>query len=114
MPSLAKTKSKSLKPKKVAFKNGHKNGHKNGIKVWSANRSKLDYAHGTATSPISSAECATQRTAYSRHSTAKERGAVEIHSGQFPPEFADLACFIAVALVADAKRLCGVAGRSPV
>jgi len=33
MPSLAKTKSKSLKPKKVAFKNGHKNGHKNGIKV---------------------------------------------------------------------------------
>src|SRR5205814_5106718 len=62
--------------------------------------------------PISSAECATQRTAYSRHSTAKERGAVEIHTGQFPPEFADLACFIAVALVADAKRLCGVAGRS--
>jgi pyruvate,orthophosphate dikinase len=33
MPSLAKTKSKSLKTKKVAFKNGHKNGHKNGIKV---------------------------------------------------------------------------------
>jgi pyruvate, orthophosphate dikinase len=33
MPSLAKNKSKSLKPKKVAFKNGHKNGHKNGIKV---------------------------------------------------------------------------------
>ena len=33
MPSLAKNKSKSLKPKKVALKNGHKNGHKNGIKV---------------------------------------------------------------------------------
>jgi len=33
MPSLAKTKSKSLKTKKVALKNGHKNGHKNGIKV---------------------------------------------------------------------------------
>jgi pyruvate,orthophosphate dikinase len=33
MPSLAKSKSKSLKTKKVAFKNGHKNGHKNGIKV---------------------------------------------------------------------------------
>jgi len=33
MPSLAKTKLKSLKPKKVALKNGHKNGHKNGIKV---------------------------------------------------------------------------------
>src|SRR3954467_5112146 len=33
MPSLAKNKSKSLKTKKVAFKNGHKNGHKNGIKV---------------------------------------------------------------------------------
>src|SRR5262245_18072536 len=33
MPSLAKNKSKSLKPKKVAFKNGHRNGHKNGIKV---------------------------------------------------------------------------------
>jgi pyruvate,orthophosphate dikinase len=33
MPSLAKTKSKSLKPKKVALKNGYKNGHKNGIKV---------------------------------------------------------------------------------
>src|SRR4029078_5577479 len=32
MPSLAKTKSKSLKTKKVAVKNGHKNGHKNGIK----------------------------------------------------------------------------------
>ena len=28
MPSLARTKSKSLKPKKVAFKNGHKNGIK--------------------------------------------------------------------------------------
>jgi pyruvate,orthophosphate dikinase len=28
MPSLARTKSKSLKPKKVAFKNGHKNGVK--------------------------------------------------------------------------------------
>ena len=33
MPSLAKNKSKSLKPKKVALKNGHKNGHKNGIRV---------------------------------------------------------------------------------
>src|SRR6185369_3513341 len=33
MPSLAKTKSKTLKTKKVALKNGHKNGHKNGIKV---------------------------------------------------------------------------------
>src|SRR5215471_11246951 len=33
MPSLAKNKSKSLKTKKVALKNGHKNGHKNGIKV---------------------------------------------------------------------------------
>ncbi len=33
MPSLAKNKSKSLKPKKVVLKNGHKNGHKNGIKV---------------------------------------------------------------------------------
>src|SRR5262245_3333464 len=33
MPSLAKNKSKSLKPKKVALKNGHKNGLKNGIKV---------------------------------------------------------------------------------
>jgi pyruvate,orthophosphate dikinase len=33
MPSLAKNKSKSLKPKKVALKNGHKNGAKNGIKV---------------------------------------------------------------------------------
>src|SRR5678815_811166 len=37
MPSLAKNKSKSLKPKKVALQNGHKvghkNGHKNGIKV---------------------------------------------------------------------------------
>ena len=32
MPSLAKNKSKSLKTKKVAFKNGHKNGHKN-VKV---------------------------------------------------------------------------------
>jgi pyruvate,orthophosphate dikinase len=39
MPSLAKNKSKSLKPKKVALKNGHKNGHKNGIKV-SANVGK--------------------------------------------------------------------------
>src|SRR6185503_18156839 len=27
MPSLAKSKSKSLKTKKVALKNGHKNGH---------------------------------------------------------------------------------------
>src|SRR6187551_2812137 len=33
MPSLAKNKSKSLKPKKVALKNGHKNGTKNGIRV---------------------------------------------------------------------------------
>src|SRR3954452_8244509 len=33
MPSLAKNKLKSLKPKKVVLKNGHKNGHKNGIKV---------------------------------------------------------------------------------
>ena len=33
MPSLAKNKSKSLKPKKVALKNGHKNGAKNGFKV---------------------------------------------------------------------------------
>ena len=33
MPSLAKNKSKSLKTKKVALKNGHKNGHRNGIKV---------------------------------------------------------------------------------
>src|SRR6187455_1034619 len=33
MPSLAKNKSKSLKTKKVALKNGHKNGHKNGIRV---------------------------------------------------------------------------------
>src|SRR5262245_14059656 len=33
MPSLAKNKSKSLKPKKVALKNGARNGHKNGIKV---------------------------------------------------------------------------------
>jgi pyruvate, orthophosphate dikinase len=33
MPSLARNKSKSLKTKKVAFKNGHKNGHKNGIRV---------------------------------------------------------------------------------
>jgi hypothetical protein len=32
MPSLAKNKSKSLKPKKVALKNGHKNGTKNGIR----------------------------------------------------------------------------------
>jgi pyruvate, orthophosphate dikinase len=33
MPSLAKNKSKSLKTKKVALKNGHKNGAKNGVKV---------------------------------------------------------------------------------
>src|SRR4051812_7232017 len=33
MPSLAKNKLKSLKPKKVVLKNGHKNGHRNGIKV---------------------------------------------------------------------------------
>src|SRR5262245_55614046 len=33
MPSLAKNKSKSLKPKKVALKNGHKNGAKNGVKA---------------------------------------------------------------------------------
>src|SRR4051812_41788144 len=33
MPSLARNKSKSLKTKKVALKNGHKNGHKNGIRV---------------------------------------------------------------------------------
>ena len=33
MPSLTKNKSKSLKTKKVALKNGHKNGPKNGIKV---------------------------------------------------------------------------------
>src|SRR6188508_558448 len=33
MPSLTKTKSKSLKTKKVALKNGHKNGAKNGVKV---------------------------------------------------------------------------------
>src|SRR5437764_14960149 len=33
MPIVAKTNSKSQKPKKVAFKHGQKSGHKNGIKV---------------------------------------------------------------------------------
>jgi len=35
-----------------------------------------------------------------------DRGVIESHSGHLPPELPDLACLIALALVADAEKLC--------
>ncbi len=88
--------------------------HKNGIKVWSPNRSKLDYRTWDSYVPDLVRGVRNSAHGLLEALDRKERGAVEIHSGQLPPEFADLACFLALALVADAERLCAGSWLKPV
>jgi hypothetical protein len=80
--------------------------HGAGIKVWSRKTQTLQQWSWDGYVPALVRQVRNSAHGLLEALDTSDRGVIESHSGQLPPELPDLACLIAFALVADAEKLC--------
>jgi hypothetical protein len=80
--------------------------HGKGIKVWARDTQSLRQWSWDAYVPALVREVRNSSHGLLEALDSADRGVIESHSGQLPAELPDLACLIALALVADAESLC--------
>lgn len=80
--------------------------HGQGIKVWGHRKQTLQQWSWDGYVPALFRQVRNSAHGLLEALDSADRGVIESHSGQLPAEFPDLACLIALALVADAERLC--------
>lgn len=80
--------------------------HRNGIKVWADDTRTLRQWSWDGYVPALVRAVRNSAHGLLEALDSADRGVVESHSGLLPAELPDLVCLIAIALVADAERLC--------
>ena len=80
--------------------------HGNGIRVWAPETRRLRQWSWDAYVPVVVRGVRNSAHGLLEALDSAERAAIESHSGQLPAELPDLACLIAIALIADAEKLC--------
>ena len=80
--------------------------HGKGIKVWARDTGSLRQRSWDSYVPALVREVRNSSHGLLEALDSADRGVIESHSGQLPAELPDLACLIALALVADAENLC--------